>query len=192
MTHEEMRLIKIVFVCAILLTSAFVYLLVSTPQKKDLFEVWITNSQGSIMEPALIISSNQSFSMSLGVQNMMGRLEYCKLSVKFRSVSPTVSSIDVSNQSAYVSSFQFFLLDNEKWAKDFVFKVDGVFENNALKIRGVEIDGSYVEMNITSFDYAGNVFFGQLKFELWAFNSSSNDFSFTSVWVSSPLLNLII
>jgi len=130
--------------------------------------------------------------MSLGVQNMMGRLEYCKLSVKFRSVSPTVSSIDVSNQSVYVSNFQFFLLNNEKWAKDLVFKVDSIFEDNSFKIRGIEIDGSYVAMNISISDYVGNVFFGQFRFELWAFNPSSNDFSFTNVWVSSPLLNLII
>jgi len=192
MTHQEMRLLKTIFVCSIVLVSAFIYMFAFTPQKKSLFHAWILGPDGSILGPVLAIASNQSYSITLGVQNSMGYVEYCKLKVKFRNVQfDNRPSVDVSMPSLEVTNFQFFLLDNETWTKDVRFRVESTTEGSILRIRGIEIDNSYFTSNLTSsFDSNRNGFFWQFRFELWAFNTSSNDFYFTNTWVSSPLLNI--
>ena len=187
MTDQEIRLIETIFVCSILLVSAFVYILMSTTPKKSFFQLWVTDSNGLVLRPVLPVSSNQSYLMTLGVQNTMGCIEYCRLTTKFQSAP----LLNVSAASAELGNFRFFLLDNETWTKTFSFIVNSTTEGDMIRIHGIGLDDSYFSINLTStFDFNQNGFFWQFRFELWAFNTSSNNFDFTNTWASSPFLNI--
>jgi hypothetical protein len=160
---------------------------VFTPQEKGFFQVWITDSNGSVLGPVLPVSSNQSYLITLGVQNTMGYIEYCRLSTRFQS-APLAN---VSTSSEKLKDFQFFLLDNETWTKNISFMVDSTTEDGMIRIHGIGLDDSYFTANLTStFDSSQNGFFWQFRFELWAFNASSNGFYFTNTWASSAFLNI--
>ena len=194
MSHGEKRLLLTIFVCTIILISAFIYVFVSSPEKKNFFQAWILGSDDSILGSVLTVASNQSYMLNLGVQNTRGYEEQCKLAVKFRNMPPLDNSTSgnaSTTSSLELTEFQFFLLDNETWTKNMTFKVDYVAEGDMLNILGIEIDNSRHIVNLTStFDYTRMGFFSQFRFELWAFNASLNDFYFTNIWVSSPFLNM--
>jgi len=184
---QEMLLAQTIFVCSIILISSFVYIFMSTPQKQSFFQVWVIGPNGAILEPVLAISSNQSYLISVGVQNTMRHIEYCRLTTKFQSAPLS----NVSTTSVELEDFRFFLLDNETWARNISFEIDSTAEDAMIRIHGIKLDGSYFMFNLTSaFDSDLNGFFWQFRFDLWAFNTSSFDFYSTNIWASSPFLNM--
>jgi hypothetical protein len=191
-TNQEALLIKTIFLCSILLVSASAYIFITTPQESRFFQAWIIGPNGLIPEPVLMVSPSQTHSMSLGVQNTMGDIEYCNLTTKFQSMPLANSSLtNVSTSSIDLTNFRFLILGNEIWTRNVNFRVDSTVVDNTIIVRGIELDNSYFTTNLTSiFDSVRNGFFWQFRFELWAFNTSSNDFYFTNTLVSSPLLNI--
>jgi hypothetical protein len=182
-----MRLVETIFVCSVVLVSAFVYAFVSTSSTKSFFQVWTTDSYGFIPKPVLQLVPDQNYVVVVGVQNTVGYIEYCTL----KTIIQSAPLLNVSTSSAELSSYRFFLLDNETWENAVSFRIDAITENALVRVYGVQLNNSYFTVNLTStFDPAMNGCFWQFRFELWAFNTSANDFYFTNTWASSPFLNM--
>jgi hypothetical protein len=81
-----------------------------------------------------------------------------------------------------VHDFTFFVEDTKSWELSVVLSFDYTFDENLTRVDYDQIVFNDFAINLngvsSEFDIQRNGFFGNMIFELWVYNKSSNDFQY--------------
>jgi len=188
---EDIIVIDAIFVSAVIICSMFAYVFIMPRPVQPIFPMWVLNEYQKAPKSQMTVSNNTNYLLYIGVENKMGRAEYCKILVKLRNLSMPIPSTANSTPAPLDSilNYRLFLANDEKWEKSFEFKVMGGEIENSFIIHNIEINGQLYEPNLKS-DWSEEFegYYYQFIFELWLFDKPREEFSFSGVWVTSPFL----
>jgi uncharacterized membrane protein len=138
------------------------------------------------------ITNSANNSVFLGISNQLGSCAYYQVQVKFRN--ETQSAPDVFNHTASslpsLYNLNVFVADKESLEIPVNFALDFSFQGVAqVNFDNLKFNGESVNLHGYSSDWNSktNVFYGNLLFELWIFNSTINDFQYHSRFVDIKL-----
>jgi hypothetical protein len=162
---------------------------VSSPKGELFSEMWLLGSDGMTEGYPFVVSVNEVYNIRLGVGNYMGSLEYYTIYVKFRNQAEPFPNSNAALPSSLEPIFEYrvFLGNNETWEKTVSFSFEDVsFDGNVSGVSNLSIDGHPVSVNKTAvLDAEDGLFYYQLFFELWIYNTETASFEFHNrfVWL---------
>lgn len=190
---EDRRVLAAIFISAVILAAVFLYAFAIPRYSGPYFPLWILDQNHLAMKRTINVAVNESYIFYLGAQNKMGKEEQCRLLVKLRNMKQPipVTSNQTPSGLPTLLNYNFSLRNDEEWETRFNFTLFGGKIDNSIFIDQTSIDSFMVfsALNAT-WDKENSGFYFQFLYELWLLNQSSNSFSFSGVWVSSPLLNV--
>ncbi len=142
------------------------------------------------------ISTNTNYNLFLHITNNMGSVEYYQIRIKFRN--ETQSAPDPVNNTPSTLSSLFTVNsvvdDKSSWELPLELSFD-YSKVNAYQIvfNSVKFNDLTLNLNNLSseWDSTRSVFYGNLIFELWIYNNTTNSFQYTQLF-NSLLLNMTI
>lgn len=185
----------IVGISALFAASPVLSKVLVSPRTQFFTEFWILGPQHKAENYPFNIASNQNNSVFLGIGNRLGYSAYYLIEVKFRN--QTQSAPDTFNRtpSSLPSLFNItaFAVDEATWEFPLTFSFDYKYnetlsqvEFNTLALNGITIDVSAHRMaqNPETLTFQGNLFF-----ELWLYDTTSQTFQyherFIGLWLNA-------
>ena len=199
MDLEEYRIVFVVvaFVVALLVASPALQRLLVYPRTEFFTELWLLGPNHKAEDYPFNITRDQNYTVFLGIGNHLGYCGYYYVEVKLRNESqqaPTsFGSIENRTPSDLPSLFNIsvFAADEQTWESPLTFSFGYGFGSNMSE---VEFGNVTLNDNVLSLEGYGaawnstrNVFFGNLFFELWIYNSTINQFSYHGRFVDLKL-----
>jgi hypothetical protein len=181
LNKEEIRLAAVIAICSTILLSACIYIYVSSPQKTSFFQLSLTSPDGAILPPEINVTSGQSNTLSIAVQNSMGSTQLCRLDTELLILNSTGNSLN----STALTSYTFYINSNGIWSKNFTYEVNSNLNNNQT----LQIIFDNAQVQVSQVQYNQTLLF-QFRFNLSAYDTSASAYVSTNTWVSSPFLNV--
>jgi uncharacterized membrane protein len=139
------------------------------------------------------ITANENYLVFLDVANHLGSCAYYAVEVKFRNDTQSAPDIFNLTASSLPSLYKLtvFVADGETWELPvtfgFSYNVTGLQVGfNSMTFNGVNIN---LTGESSDFNPQTNVFYGNLFFELWIYNSTTSTFQYHERF-ASLLLNM--
>jgi len=190
---EDIIVIDAMFVSAVIICSMFAYIFIMPRPIQPIFPLWILNEYHKAPQSQMTVTTNESYLLYIGTENMMGQAEYCQILVKFRNMSMPIPSTAnlTSTPTDPILSYNFFLAKDNEWEEKFEFQIIGEENESSFLFYGIEINNKIHETRLKS-DWSEGLqgYYYQFIFELWLFNEITTEFSFSGVWVTSPFLHI--
>jgi len=168
---------------ATVVTSAVAYGFLNPPPSEQFFALWILGSEGLAEhyypndDPNL--TTGEEVNWTLGVYNHMGSLQYAVVRVKLLNAT-TASPDDLTGTPSPASPlFEFtrVLVDNETWSLPFKWSIENLdARGRSLILTGLAINQAHFRGELAS---AVSGFNYRFIFELWFYDQTSNDLSFS-------------
>jgi Protein of unknown function (DUF1616) len=184
MNLADIKLIY-VFSCIMLgliILSPTLFAIVSFPRDEQFSELYILGSDHMLDDIPSNIAENSLHTVYISVGNHMGYLESYLVYVKLRNQTEPLPDSIMGNPSSLTPVFEYrtILSDNEVWEKEVPFSFDDIsFNGNESRVTGFSINGHFVNVDkVSVWDEEKNMFFYQLFFELWIYNSKTSAFEF--------------
>ena len=183
----------ILIVClaaALLVASPALQQLVSLPKTDDLTEFWLLGPNHNGVYPSNV-TADQNYRLYLGTSNHLGSCAYYVVEIKF--ANQTQSSPDSFNHTSStqpaLSSLTYFVAQNESYEVplDISLQYQANDKNPALvDMKGVTVNGEELSLNTTSvaFDISKGGFFGNLIFELYLYNQTTNNMEYNQRYLN--------
>jgi hypothetical protein len=135
------------------------------------------------------ISRGQNYSVILGVANHLGGVAYYSIQVKFRNqfqAAPDSFNRTPSSLAPLYSMYA-FVADNASWELPITFSFDYSYDAAASRVDFSRLQFNNAALNLngysTSWDSGKGVFFGDLVFEVWLYNSTIGGFQYHERYV---------
>lgn len=188
---ENLIVLDAIFISAVIVLSMFAYVFIMPRAVQPIFPMWVLDEYQRAPKSQMAVLTNESSLFYIGVENKMNRSEYCEIQVKFRNLSMPIPNTANSTFAPLDSilSYRFFLAKDETWETPFEFNLTGEEFNSSFILHDIEINNKLYEINLQS-DWIEefNGYNYQFIFELWLFEKTKEEFSFSGVWVTSPFL----
>ncbi|MCL5948892.1 MAG: DUF1616 domain-containing protein [Candidatus Bathyarchaeota archaeon] len=177
-------------VSALFIASPALQKLVFFPQTVFFTELSFFGPYNNATYPSSVTVGNIS-RLYLNVDNHLGSCAYYVIEIKFRN--QTQSAPDSFNHTSSVlpslGSITFFVADNESLQLpidvSFQYKIDA---NNSrlLDMQSLTLNGATINVNPTTiaWDSQKNGFYGNLFFELWLYNDTTNALEYHQRYVN--------
>jgi len=168
---------------ATLVTSAVAYGVLNPPPSEQFFAMWVLGSEGLAEhyypndDPNLRIGEEVNW--TLGVYNHMGSLQYVVVRVKL--LNSTIASPDelsgTPSPASPLIEFTRVLVDNETWSLPFKWSIDSLdARGRSLILTRLAINEEHFRGELVN---AASGFNYRFIFELWFYDQTSNDLSFS-------------
>jgi hypothetical protein len=177
-------------VVALLIASPTIQQLLSSAQTEKLTEFWLLGPNHGTDYPSNV-TSGQNYRLYLGTSNHLGSSAYYVAEIKF--ANQTQSSPDSFNHTystqPVLGSLTFAVAEN----RSYELPVDVSFEYQVndktptiLDMSNITVNGEEISTNSTTitFDSAKNGFYGNLIFELWIYNGTTNSLQYHERYVN--------
>jgi hypothetical protein len=187
----------VVGVVALLVASPVLSRVLVFPQTETFTELWVLGSNQTAESYPFNLSSGGSYGISLGLGNHLGYCAYYLVEVKFRnesqsaptSLGPVEDRLPSSLPSLY--NVTAFVADSSVWQLPVSFGFDYGYNGSLLRVdfHSLTFNGNVLSLKeeSTTWNATTNRFYGDLVFELWRFNSSSNGFRYDGNFVDLKL-----
>lgn len=183
----------------ILIAIAVLALIIAAPaieqalifeQSEPLTELYLLGPYHNATYP-YNIGENETYRVYVNVRNLLGSNANYNLQVKFRNhtqSAPDSFNKTSSNQPA-LTTLSFSVGDNETYELpiDFSFQYEpDKALHTRLDMQNIIVNGATLNLNTTSIEWntVQDGFFGNLIFEIWIFNNSTNSFQYHGRYVS--------
>jgi len=157
-------------------------------------ELWLLDPNHMAEDYPFNITRNHNYSMLLGIGNHLGYCTYYLVEVKFRNQTQSAPNSLNRTPSSLPALFNItaFVADEGIWELPLTFSFDYKYNETLsqvefynLTLNGVALD----MMNYTvAWDSKNNGFFGNLFFELWLYDMTSQSFQyhdrFVGIWLN--------
>lgn len=199
MNFGEYRVAFIVVTAIIMLLVASPALsrLLVYPQTEFFTEMWLLGPSHMAEDYPYNVTSGQNCTVYLGLGNHLGYCAYYLVEVKFRnetqSEPSSFGSIENRTPSSMPSLFNItaFVADGQDWELPIGFSFDFMYNETigqvyfgSMKLNGVTLS---LDGYTTTWDSSRGVFSGNLFFEAWLYNASSNSFQYHARFVGLQL-----
>lgn len=186
------------FKALLIIVTAVIALIVVSPalQKIQVFPQTEFFTDLSLLGPGKIaanypynIAINHNYSVFLDITNHLGSYTYYQVQIKFRNEtqsSPNSFNRSYSNLPS-LYNVAAFIADKESWRLPITFSFNYSFTSvtsitfNTIKFNGVDTNLAGLSSN---WNASKGVFYGNLVFELWIYNSAINTFQYHERYLS--------
>jgi len=183
--------IIVTFVSALLVASPALSRVLVYPRTEFFTELWILDSNHETENYPFNISSNQDYSIYLGVGNHLGYCAYYMVQVKFRNESqPAPTSfgpIEKRNPSSLqpLYNFTLFVADENVWETSLTFSFHYYENASRVKVNKIVLNGLSLSLSnqVVAWNPSRNGYYGFLFFELWLYNSTVDSFDYHGRYV---------
>jgi hypothetical protein len=194
--HEyRVLFIAVIGIIVLLVSSPALSRLLVFPRTEFFTEFWILDSNHRADAYPFNVISQTNYNVFLGIGNRLGHSAYYLVEVKFRN--QTQSGPDSFNRTSSslpsLFSIPVFVADEGTWELPVTFSFDYARNQNlsrvdfdSLTLNGVTLG---LKGSMISLDSTRNVFLGDLFFELWLYNMTSQSFwfhnRFVGIWLNA-------
>lgn len=176
--------VVVIGVLALVVASPALSRLLVYPRTEFFSEFWILGPDRMAEGYPFNISSDQEYTVFVGVGNRLGYCSYYLVEVKFRN--ETMSSPDSFNRtpSSLRSLFNIsaFVADETVWEMPLTFSFNYAYNESSLKVKfnSLMLDDVVLDMSdyLVVWNSTKNGFFGFLFFELWIYDEAVDDFMY--------------
>lgn len=187
---------KLIFITAgligvLLIASPVISELIRLPNGEQFSQLYLLGPDHSASNYPYNIHAGQNYSVYVGVANNMGSLVYYLIYSKFgngtdSSPNPTMGTPSLLNP---LYEYRFALPSGKTWENLLTFSVDHAsISGNRSLVSTISINSLSFDVNKPSIRNTNStVFYYQLFFELWTYNTQSNQLSFNNRTVSLNL-----
>jgi hypothetical protein len=188
---ENLIVLDAIFISAVIIFSMFAYVFIMPRAVQPIFPMWVLDGHQRAAKSQMAVLTNESSLFYIGVENKMNGSEYCEIQVKFRNLSmsiPNTANVTFAPLDS-ILNYRFFLAKDETWETPFEFNFTGEELNSSFILHDIKINNKLYEINLQSNwieEFNGYTY--QFIFELWLFEKTKEEFSFSGVWVTSPFL----
>ena len=196
MSLEEHRVVFMVVtgVLVLLVASPALSRLLVFPRTEFFTELWLLGSNHMAEDYPFNVTVSEKYNVFLGIGNRLGYAAYYKVAVKLRN--QTQSAPDSFNRTfsslPAVYEIRAFVADEATWEIPLSFSFDYGYNETRLQVdvRSMTLNGVVLEMENCeiAWDPENNGFLGNLFFELWIYNATTNGFQyherFVSLWLN--------
>jgi hypothetical protein len=190
MKFSDFRLLYL-FICVglgLIILSPTLFALVTLPGGESFSTLWILGpTHTADYSPFNAVIKNRIYSVYLGIENHMGKLEYYEVNVKFRNQTEFLPDTENGTSSGLEPLLEYyvFLNDNETWERPILFSLEGVhFVGNQSMVSGLNVNGCSLNVNkVALWDQENHGFYYELFFELWFYNTTVSGFQFHNRFV---------
>jgi uncharacterized membrane protein len=187
--NYKVLILVVTAVLALLVASPAVQRLLVYPQTEHFTELWLLSSGHMAKGLPYNITRGESYSMFLGISNHLGNCSYYSLQVKFRNL--TQSRPDSFNRTASslppLYSLNLFVADKETWELPVSFMFDYSYDTASSTVNFNSLTFNGEALNLPGYRSTRNsttsVVFGNLVFELWIYNDSTESFQYHERYV---------
>jgi uncharacterized membrane protein len=192
LTQYKALFILVTAVLALLVASPALQRVVAYPRTAFLTELSLLGPGHTAENYPYNITNGENNSVFLGISNQLGSNAYYQVQVKFRN--ETQSAPDGFNHTSSslpsLYNLNVFVADKESLEIPVNFALDFSFQGVAqVNFDSLEFNGESLNLHGYSSDWnpKTNMFYGNLIFELWIFNSTLNDFQYHARFVDIKL-----
>jgi hypothetical protein len=172
--------IIVVVIAALFVSSPALQRLLVYPRTDFFTELWLLGPGHMGENYPFNITRNENYSVFLGIGNNLGQCEYYVVEVKFRN--ETMSAPDSFNRTASslpsLYNMTVFVPDRQVWEQRLTFQFDYKFDANHSRVEFNSMTLNGVILNLpelySSRNATTNIVYGNLIFELWIYNESTN------------------
>ena len=186
----------VIGIITLLVASPALSRLLVYPRTEFFTEMWLLGPQHMAENYPFNITRGQTYSIYLDLANHLGYSAYYVVEVKFRNSTQSAPSSfgPVSNQtpSSLPSLYNVsaFVADEGSWELPLSFSFD--FFNTTLltvQMRSLTLNGADLNLTGCSIAYSpqGDMYAGNLFFELWIYNRTTSVFEYNDRWVGLVL-----
>lgn len=154
------------------------------PRTEFFSEMWILGPNHTAENYPFNVTVGEDYSIFLGLGNRLGFASYYEIMVKFRNLTQSApdSFNRTSSSLSALYAIRAFVADEMTWEIPLSFSFN--YEYNELlshvdvynmMLNGVELE---IEDCKIGWDVENKVFFGNLLFELWIYNSTASGFQY--------------
>lgn len=161
-----------------------------TQQSVHLTELSILGSYDNATYP-VNVTSGQSYQLHITVDNHLGSLAYYVIEVKFRNQTQSAPDSFAKSDSNLPSlgDFTFCLADGQSLELPVTVALNydpDLYVANQLDMQNVKVNGFQLSTGQTTiaYDTQRGGYYGNLFFELWLFNDTTNSFQYNQRYVS--------
>jgi len=182
MNLEEYRTVFVAgsLVLILIVAAPTLSLIIAFPGGSKRFsELWVLGSNHTAEDYPFNIAPNHNYSMFLGIGNHLGYCAYYLVEVKFRNQTPS-SLLALFNITAFVA-------DEGIWELPLTFSFDYKYNESLSQVKFYSLTLNDVTSDMRNYtvawDSKNNGLFGNLFFELWLYNMTSQSFQFHNRFV---------
>jgi len=176
-------------IVALIVASPALQSVLVFPQGESFTELWLLGPERKAEGYPSNIAQGESYKVFLGVTNHLGEAAYYSVQVKFRNQSQ--SAPDSFNRTpsslATLYSVNAFLADNASLELPITFSFDYSYDAAAGRVDFSMLQFNDAPLNLNgysiSWDSEGKIFFGDLIFEVWLYNSTIGNFQYHERYV---------
>jgi uncharacterized membrane protein len=186
-------IIVVAAVLALLIASPALQHLLVYPQTEFFTEFWLADLNHKAENYPYNITANSDYTVYLGISNHLGSSANYQVQVKFRNqtqIGPNTFDFTSSPQPS-LYNFDVSAADNQTVEMPIVFqfKYTAAEEGTIVYFNQLTINSVQVNLNgyTSSWNSTNNDFFGKLIFELWLYNSTTNNFQYNERYVDLRL-----
>ena len=180
-------ILVVLVVLAFFAVSPALQQLALVPQTTHLTEFSVLGSYRNATYP-FNVSSGEEQSLFLDVTNHLGSCAYYQIEVKFRNeTQPAPDSFNKTNSALpSLAEFPFCLADNQTIELPVTVSFSYNISNTALNMHEIIVNGFPISTNLPTiaWDTKNSGYYGNLFFELWAYNETTNAFQYNQRYVS--------
>jgi uncharacterized membrane protein len=183
-------LLVVTVVLALFVASPAIQQLVAVPQTTYLTELSLFGSYHNATYP-YNVTVGQNYPLYLNVENRLGYCAYYLIEVKFRNQTQSApdSFNHTSSDLSSLGKISFIVANNEAMQLpidiSFQYKLDGN-NKDQLDMQNIIVNGFSLSVSPTTiaWDPQRIGYYGNLFFELWIFNDTTNAFQYNQRYVS--------
>jgi uncharacterized membrane protein len=183
-------LLVVTVVLALFVASPAIQQLVAVPQTTYLTELSLFGSYHNATYP-YNVTVGQNYPLYLNVENRLGSCAYYLIEVKFRNQTQSTpdSFNHTSSDLSSLGKISFIVANNEAMQLpidiSFQYKLDGN-NKDQLDMQNIIVNGFSLSVSPTTiaWDPQRIGYYGNLFFELWIFNDTTNAFQYNQRYVS--------
>lgn len=178
----------VVAVVALLVATPALSRLLIWPRTEFFTEMWLLGP-GHMAEYQFNMSSGQTHSVYLGVANHLGYCAYYLVHLKFRNATELGPTNVTASSLPSLYNVSAFVADEGVWELPVTFGFNYSVNESVQRVEFHNMTFNDVVLDLAGHTAAWNagnsVFYGNLFFELWIYNTTINSFQFhqRSVWL---------
>ena len=195
----DLQRYKIVFIIVVLLIALFLaspalekILVYPSAQSASFSELWILGPDKKAENYPYNIMNGENYTVYLGVADQLGSCAYYNVEVKFCNSTQELPNSFNHTYSSQPSLYtmNLFVPNSGDLEVPVSFSFDYSYDNvSRIDFTRLYFNGLPLNLNgySTKWDTQRNSFYGNLVFELWIFNSTTNAFQYHDRFVSLQL-----
>ena len=192
LSRNKTIIIVIVALLAIIAASPVLQRVLVYPQTDFFTEMYLLDSQHKTDNYPYNIARNVNYNVYLGLTNQLGNSANYQIQVKFRNALQSAPDSLQNTPSSLPSLYnvETTVADKANWELPITFSLDySLASADQINFNSLTFNDQHLSLNglSTKFNSTTGIFYGNLIFELWIYNSAANTYQYHERFVDLKL-----